>query len=220
MRHKVFIKGKNMFILHEIFSLMINIVITPMAVLQDLTDAIPTEPPLSSVFILVVAFLVSLASTLVSRKMIDIDKLKRLTRETKKYNKLRMEMIKTADSKLKLKYERNADRMRKVQSELTMMNMKPLMIMFLPMILFFIVLSGFFSFSVTDGQFMGGNIPAVIPFALPEYFPFPRFFDLGKNVKNLDGWGNVFIPNYIWWYFGGSLAFGSIFRKVAGLQPD
>ncbi|MFX1504997.1 MAG: hypothetical protein ACFFDC_02680 [Promethearchaeota archaeon] len=60
---------------------------------------------------------------------------------------------------------------------------------------------------------------AVIPFALPEYFPFPRFFDLGK-MADVPGWGHVFIPNYIWWYFGGSLAFGSIFRKVAGLQPD
>jgi uncharacterized membrane protein (DUF106 family) len=211
--------GRNMLILQEIISLMINIVTTPMAVLQDLTDVIPKEPPFSSVFILLVALLVSLTSTLVSRKMIDIDKLKRLTRETKKYNKLRMEMIKTADSKLKLKYERNADRMRKVQSELTMMNMKPLMIMFLPMILFFVVLSGIFRFTVTDGVYVDGAIPAVIPFALPEYFPFPRFFDLGK-MADVPEWGHVFIPNYIWWYFGGSLAFGSIFRKVAGLQPD
>jgi uncharacterized membrane protein (DUF106 family) len=151
--------------------------------------------------------------------MIDIDKLKRLTRETKKYQKLRMEMVKTADSKLKLKYERNADRMRKVQSELTMMNMKPLMIMFLPMILFFVVLSGFFRFTITNGVYVEGNIPAVIPFALPEYFPFPNFFDLGKMAE-VPGWGHVFVPNYIWWYFGGSLAFGSILRKVAGLQPD
>lgn len=219
MRHKALVKGKNMFILQEIFKIVFDIVITPMATLQDITDAIPTQPPFSSVFILIVAFLVSLTSTLVSRKMIDVDKLKRLTRETKKYQKLRMEMIKTADSKLKLKYERNADRMRKVQSELTMMNMKPLMIMFLPMILFFIVLSGFFRFTVTDGVYVQGNIPAVIPFALPESFPFPRLFDLGK-MADVPGWGHVFIPNYIWWYFGGSLAFGSIFRKVAGLQPD
>ncbi|MFW9903401.1 MAG: EMC3/TMCO1 family protein [Candidatus Thorarchaeota archaeon] len=208
-----------MLILQEIMNITINIVTIPMAVLQDLTEFIPTEPPLSSVFILLVAFFVSLASTLVSRKMIDIDKLKRLTRETKKYNKLRMEMMKTADSKLKLKYERNADRMRKVQSELTMMNMKPLMIMFLPMMLFFVVLAGFYSFKVTDGQLISGKIPAVIPFALPEYFPFPNFFALGK-MADVPDWGHVFIPNYIWWYFGGSLAFGSILRKVAGLQPD
>lgn len=208
-----------MLILQDMFNFVIDMIITPMVVLQDLTEAIPAKPPLSSIFILLVAFLVSLVSTLVSRKMIDVDKLKRLTRETKKYQKLRMEMVKTADSKLKLKYERNADRMKKVQSELTMMNMKPLMIMFLPMILFFVVLSGFFSFSISDGVYTGGNIPAVIPFALPEYFPFPRFFDLGK-MADVPGWGHVFVPNYIWWYFGGSLAFGSILRKVAGLQPD
>lgn len=208
-----------MLILQDIFSLMINMIITPMAVFQDLTEAIPTKPPLSSVFILLVAFLVSLASTLVSRKMIDIDKLKRLTRETKKYQKLRMAMVKTADSKLKLKYERNADRMRKVQSELTMMNMKPLMIMFLPMILFFVILSGIFRPVFENDIYISGNIPAVIPFALPEYFPFPNFFALGK-MADVAGWGHVFVPNYVWWYFGGSLASGSILRKVAGLQPD
>ncbi|MFX0118469.1 MAG: EMC3/TMCO1 family protein [Promethearchaeota archaeon] len=209
-----------MHILQKIPQIIMNLIPLPMAILQNITDAIPTEPPLSSIFILIVAFLVSLTSTLVSRKMIDVDKLRRLTRETKKYQKLRMQMLKTADTKLKLKYDRNADRMRKVQSELTMMNLKPLMIMFLPMILFFVVLSGIYNFTVENGVLTEGNIPAVIPFALPEYFPFPRFFDLGKNVKELPGWGNVFIPNYIWWYFGGSLAFGSILRKVAGLQPD
>ncbi|MFX0123308.1 MAG: EMC3/TMCO1 family protein [Candidatus Hodarchaeota archaeon] len=210
-----------MLILQDIFDFMINIIITPMTVLQDITEAIPTTPPLSSIFILVVAFLVSLTSTLVSRKMIDIDKLKRLTRETKKYNKLRMEMIKTADSKLKLKYERNADRMRKVQSELTMMNMKPLMIMFIPMILFFIVLSGFFSFSINTEGIATGNIPAVIPFDPTFGFETILIFPIGKNAI-VPGWGDkqVFVPNYIWWYFGGSLAFGSILRKVAGLQPD
>lgn len=209
-----------MHILQKIPQIIMNLIPLPMAILQNITDAIPTEPPLSSIFILIVAFLVSLTSTLVSRKMIDVDKLRRLSRETKKYQKLRMQMLKTADTKLKLKYDRNADRMRKVQSELTMMNLKPLMIMFLPMILFFVVLSGIYNFTVENGVLTEGNIPAVIPFALPEYFPFPRFFDLGKNVKDLPGWGNVFIPNYIWWYFGGSLAFGSILRKVAGLQPD
>ncbi|MFX1285394.1 MAG: EMC3/TMCO1 family protein [Promethearchaeota archaeon] len=425
-----------MYIFQDILTALFNLVTMPMAVLQDVTDVIPTQPPLSSIFILIVAFFVSLASTLVSRKMIDIDKLRRLTRETKKYNKLRMQMMKTADSKLKLKYERNADRMRKVQSELTMMNLKPLMIMFIPMILFFIVLSGFYSFqtgisyigyaeatdgdSVTtmlinkpsgtlkddlmialvvstigsdnngtsisstpsgwtlehdyihnassgnhvyiywkiagdsepsnyswtwtdncswigqinsfrninttspihikgavqqkteepcvspsvktsqeksmiwlyaiansadvedgnvpsntkkiketkrvdpeisfvietayfvqktagdtearewtdwlnqdvensgqqlalnpayNGKMVSGNIPAIIPFDPTFGLETLWIFQIGKNVE-VQGWGLVFVPNYIWWYFGGSLAFGSILRKVSGLQPD
>jgi len=425
-----------MYILQDIFDGVLNLFTMPMTVLQDITDVIPTQPPLSSIFILIVAFFVSLASTLVSRKMIDVDKLRRLTRETKKYQKLRMQMLKTADSKLKLKYERNADRMRKVQSELTMMNLKPLMIMFLPMIIFFIVLSGFYSFqtgityiayaeatdgdSVTTmlinkppgtikddlmialmvstigsdnngtsisstpsgwtneheyihnaisgqhvyiywkiagdsepsnytwtwtdncswigqintfrnvnttspihikgavqqkteepcvspsvktsqdkcmiwlyaiansadveddnvpsktkmikgteradpensiivetayfvhnsagdteakewtdwlnqdvensgqqyalnpaykGKMVSGNVPAIIPFDPTFGLETLWIFQIGKNAE-LPGWGQVFIPNYIWWYFGGSLAFGSILRKISGLQPD
>lgn len=209
-----------MYILQDVANIIINLSTTPMIIMQNITEAIPTKPPLSSIFILFVAFFVSSVSTLLSRKMIDIDKLRRLTRETKKYQKLRKQMLKTADSKLKLKYERNADRMRKVQSELTMMNLKPIMIMFIPMILFFIVLSGFYGFKVVDGVFVSGNIPAIIPFDPTFGLEKLWILDIGRKNVELEGWGRVFIPNYIWWYFGGSLAFGSILRKISGLQPD
>ncbi len=209
-----------MYILQDVANIIINLSTTPMIILQNLEDAIPSKPPLSSIFILAVAFFVSSMSTLLSRKMIDIDKLRRLTRETKKYQKLRKQMLKTADSKLKLKYERNADRMRKVQSELTMMNLKPMMIMFIPMILFFILLSGFFGFKVDDGVFVSGKIPAIIPFDPTFGLEKLWIFDIGRNIIDYEGLGRVFLPNYIWWYFGGSLAFGSILRKISGLQPD
>ena len=186
---------------------------------QELLDVI-TQPPLSSIIILIIGFIVSLFSTLVSRYMIDIDKLKRLTRETKKYNQLRMQMLKTADSKLKLKYERNADRMRKMQSELTMLNMRPLLITFVPLIIFFAVFSGIFDpkwVSTEAGYVLaeGSPIPAIIPFNLPEQV----LFLIGRNTI-IDGWGSVFVPQYVWWYFGASLVSSSILRKVSGLQPD
>ena len=203
-----------MHFLEDITKNMINLITTPLTVLETFP---PTDPPLSSIFILIVALFVSLASTLVSRKMIDVDKLKRLTRETKEYQKLRMQMLKTADSKMKLKYERNADRMRKVQSELTMMNLKPLLIMFIPMIIFFMLLNAEYSPTFDElGVLIKGKIPAIIPFALPESI---LILPIGDN-QVVEGWGNVFVPRYIWWYFGGSLAFGSILRKLVGLQPD
>ena len=205
-----------------------------MAIEENIIDGIlntivPTSPPLSSLFILGMSFIVSLASSLLSRYMIDIDKLERLTRETKAYNKMRMQMMKTADSKMKLKYERNADRMRKMQSELTMMNMKPLLIMMIPLMAVFAIFSGYFSWKVVtelvDGvnipvlfegsQIIEGSIPAVIPFSLPESLIFP----LGKNGY-VEGWGHVFVPNYVWFYMAGSILFGSFFRKTLGLQPD
>jgi uncharacterized membrane protein (DUF106 family) len=138
--------------------------------------------------------------------MIDIDRLAVLTRETKKHNKLRMQSMKTADTKLKLKYEKNADKMKKMQSELTMMRMKPLLITMLPLMLFFVTFSGFYR---------SGRLPAVIPYSLPTDF----ILHIGNNTY-VEGWGNVFVPDYIWWYFGGSITFGSIFQKLAGLQPD
>jgi uncharacterized membrane protein (DUF106 family) len=167
-------------------------------IISDIISVIaPTQPPFSSLFILGLSFIVSLSSALLSRYMIDVDKLERLTRETKAYNKLRVQMMKTADSKLKLKYERNADRMRKMQSELTMMNMKPLLIMMLPLMIFFAIFSSYYTFTVNDAVnpiVISGHIPAVIPFNLPEQLIFP----LGRNGY-VEGWGNVFVPN---WTFG------------------
>jgi uncharacterized membrane protein (DUF106 family) len=146
--------------------------------------------------------------------MIDIDRLGILTRETKKHNKLRMQMMKTADTKLKLKHEKNAAKMKKMQSELTMMRMKPLLITMLPLMLFFVVFSGFYRPTIIDG-IVTGNLPAVIPYKLPT----DLILHIGDN-SFIEGWGNVFVPDYIWWYFGGSITFGSIFQKLAGLQPD
>ncbi|MHA1329954.1 MAG: EMC3/TMCO1 family protein [Candidatus Hodarchaeales archaeon] len=196
-----------------------DVVIQMLASVQSTTDIIeslvPTSPPWSSIFILVISFIVSLFSTLVSRLMIDIDKLERLTKESKKYNKLKMQMLKTADTKLKLKYEKNADRMKKVQSELSMMKLKPIMITFIPLMVFFVVFSSFFQWQIDAANQITGNIPAVIPFELPEQF----ILAIGKNGY-VEGWGRVFVTQYIWWYFAGSLTFGSILQKLAGLQPD
>ena len=177
------------------------------SVLAVMNSFPPTSPPLSSIFILMVAFFVSLGSTLVSRYMIDVDRLAVLTRETKKYNQIRMQAIRSADTKLKLKVDRLAEKNKKLQSELTMMRMKPIAITFIPLMLVFLAMADIYR----------GNsaIPAVIPFWLPE----DLLFHLGDNTS-VPGWGNVFLPDYIWWYFGGSITFSSIFQKVVGLQPD
>ncbi len=192
-----------MFFLENITIFLVNMINTSLTVLASFP---PEKPPLSSIFILIVSFFVSLGSTLVSRYMIDIDRLAVLTRATKEHNKLKMDMRRTADPKLKIKVDKNEERMRKMQSELTMMRMKPLLITLLPLMFFFVVLSNFYR---------GGALPAVIPFSLPESI----ILKIGDNTF-IEGWGNVFRPDYIWWYFGGSITFGSIFQKLAGLQPD
>ena len=80
--------------------------------------------------------------------------------------------------------------------------------------LFFVIFSGFYRPTILNGD-VTGNLPAVIPYNLPTDF----ILHIGDNTT-VNGWGNVFVPDYIWWYFGGSVTFGSIFQKIAGLQPD
>ena len=201
-----------MFIIQDLTFLLFNLITQGNDIIRAL---IPTTPPFSSIFILIISFFVSLFSTGISKLMIDTEKLARLTRESKKYNKMRMQMMKTTDTKLKLKYERSADRMKKVQSELSTMRLKPLMITFIPLMIFFFVFSSFFQWSIDPNGIITGNIPAIIPFPLPENI----LFAIGKN-GTVEGWGKVFVPQYIWWYFGGSITFGSIMQKLTGLQPD
>jgi uncharacterized membrane protein (DUF106 family) len=179
----------------------------------------PTEPPLSSLFILLLAFVVSLLSSGLARYLTDTDKLRRLTRETKRYQKLRTQMLKTADVKLKKQYEHEADRMRRVQSELSRMQMKPMLIIIVPMLIVFGFFNAYYDpgFTIVSGVWEAhGTLPAVIPFNLPESL---IILPTGRNIVHPE-WGHVFVPFYFMWYMAGSLMFSGIFRRAFGLQPD
>ncbi|MFW9856424.1 MAG: EMC3/TMCO1 family protein [Candidatus Thorarchaeota archaeon] len=179
----------------------------------------PTEPPLSSIFILLISFIVALISAVLARYLTDTDKLRRLTRETKRYQKLRTRMLKTADVKLKKQYEHEADRMRRVQSELSRMQLKPTLILIIPIFVFFAVFNAYYDpgFVEVNGVWEAhGTLPAVIPFNLPESL---IILPTGRNIVHPE-WGRVFVPFYYMWYMAGSLLFSGIFRRAFGLQPE
>ncbi|MFX0117439.1 MAG: hypothetical protein ACFFB3_23025, partial [Candidatus Hodarchaeota archaeon] len=78
------------------------------SIIEEILDFVPSlvrefgpeNPPGSSIFIAIIALALSLSLTLLSRYLIDIDKLARYTRETKAYNKMKMQALRTADKKL------------------------------------------------------------------------------------------------------------------------
>jgi uncharacterized membrane protein (DUF106 family) len=110
----------------------------------------PENPPGSSIFIAIVALGLSLSLTLLSRYLIDIEKLARYTRETKAYNKMKMQAMRTADKKLQLQVDRQSRRAKKMQSELMNMRMRPLMFYFIPLMIIFFSMSSHYSFNRGD----------------------------------------------------------------------
>lgn len=186
---------------------------------QILALIAPKTPPGSAIFIIVVSLGVTIFSVAISRKMIDITKLKRYTREIRDYNSLKMKAMRSQDRRLMKKVDDNKDRFTKIQSELMFMRMKPMMIQMLPLLLVFVIMNAYFSAST--------SLVAVIPFQLPNSL---ILFPIGESILNLSSTspfydltklgGQIYIPNYIGWYFACSLTFGAVIQKLAGLAPD
>lgn len=163
----------------------------------------PSDPPFSSVFIGLVSIGLAFFSTYVIWRFTDVEKLQRYSEIMQEYMQLQKQVLKTADKKLKLKLEREQPRYQRIQSELFSMRMKPLMIMIIPMLLFFVILGGYYN-GVT-------GIAAYVPFDLPERL---LFFQIGKWHSE----ERIFEMSFVWFYFGFSAAFGGIFRKIFRLD--
>ena len=186
---------------------------------QILAFIAPKTPPGSAIFIILVSLGITLFSVALSRKMIDIDKLKRYTREMREYNSLKMKSLRSQDRRLMKKVDDNKERFTKIQSELMFMRMKPMLIQMLPLIIVFIVMNTYFS--------ANSALVAVIPFQLPTSI---ILFIIGEPVSALTSASpftalgqissQIYIPNYVGWYFACSLTFGAVIQKLAGLAPD
>ncbi len=163
----------------------------------------PKYPPFSSVFIGLVSIGLAFFSTYIIWRFTDVEKLQRYSEIMQEYMELRKQLLKTADKKLKMKLEREEPRYQRIQSELMSMRMKPLMIMIIPMMLFFVILGGYYN--GTNG------IAAYVPYYLPEHI---LFFNIGKWHADL----RIFEMSFVWFYFGFSLSFGGILRKIFKLD--
>ena len=117
------------------------------------------------------------------------------------------------------KVDDNKDRYTKMQSDLMFMRMKPMMIQMVPLIIVFIIMNNYFSAT--------SSLVAVIPFNLPSSL---ILFPIGDSIQSLSSTNpfkslvsissQLYIPNYVGWYFACSLTFGAVIQKLAGLAPD
>ena len=136
---------------------------------------VPKSAPGSSIFIVLVAIFTALFSMVISRRFIDLKKLKLYTRKTKEYQKLSRKALRSQEPILKKKVENQKATSTKMQSELMKMRMKPMIFTFLPMILIFFALSSYYG---NTGD-LPDSLVANIPFDLPETV----IFSFGVNCN-------------------------------------
>lgn len=161
----------------------------------------PHTPPGSSIFIIVVATLTTVLSTLISRKFIDVKKLKLYTRKTKEFQKLQRKALRSQDPILKKKVENQKATSQRMQSELMKMRMKPMLFTMIPLLLVFFSLNSYYSNTNANHE----NIVANVPFDLPENIIFQ--FGVNCNYQRQSA-----IPNKI------NKDFGTTFTSITSLS--
>lgn len=150
------------------------------------------------------AVLLNLFNAVVRKKLVDPDKLKRIMRETKSWQKERMSAFRAKDVEKQADLNKKSAYMSKLNQEMMQMNMRPMMITFIPlMLIFYLVLPPLFSYTVAMSPIPLNVIPG-------------NFFELTCSAEKIDGkiCKNV-NEVYFWaWYFLGSITFSGIIMKL------
>jgi uncharacterized membrane protein (DUF106 family) len=167
--------------------------------------------------IMCISISLNLLNAVIKRKMVDQDKLKRLLKETRAWQKERMAAFKSKDQEKTDELNKKSAYMNKMNMEVMQMNMRPMMITFLPLILvFYFVLPPLFSYTVAVSPVSLNIIPG-------------GFFELTCTAakvaeSQLPGHPNIchhVNDMYFWaWYFLSSAAFSGIIMRVTKTTMD
>ncbi len=156
------------------------------------------------------AILLNLFNAAVRKKLVDQEKLQRIMKETRAWQKERMAAFRAKDTEKQAELNKKSAYMSRLNQELMQMNMRPMMITFVPLILiFYFVLPPLFSYTVAISPIPLNVIPG-------------DFFQLTCTAENVDGkiCNNV-NDIYFWaWYFLGSIAFSGIIMKLTKTSMD
>jgi uncharacterized membrane protein (DUF106 family) len=156
------------------------------------------------------AILLNLFNAVVRRKLVDQEKLQRIMRETRAWQKERMAAFRAKDDEKKAELDKKSAYMTKLNQEMMQMNMRPMMITFVPLILiFYLVLPPLFSYTVAVSPIPLNVIPG-------------DFFQLTCTAEKIDGKICQNVNDvYFWaWYFLASIAFSGIIMKLTKTSMD
>ena len=166
----------------------------------------------SAIGITFIAIGLNLFNAIIKRKMVDHDKLRRLLKETKAWQKERMAAFRSKDQEKIDDLNKKSAYMNKMNMEVMQMNMRPMMITFLPLILiFYFVLPPLFSYTV-----------AISP--IPLNFIPGDFFQLTCTAAKVVSQPHIckhVNDLYFWaWYFLSSASFSGIIMRLTKTTMD
>lgn len=156
------------------------------------------------------AILLNLFNAVIRRKLVDQEKLQRIMKETRAWQKERMTAFRAKDPEKQAELAKKSAYMSRLNQELMQMNMRPMMITFVPLILiFYFVLPPLFSYTVAISPVSLNVIPG-------------DFFQLTCTTEKIDGKICHNINDvYFWaWYFLGSIAFSGMIMKLTRTSMD
>src|SRR5574338_1674205 len=121
------------------------------------------------------SLLLNLFNAVVRKKLVDQEKLQRIMKETRSWQKERMAAFRAKDTEKQAELNKKSAYMTKLNQEMMQMNMRPMMITFVPLILiFYLVLPPLFSYTVAVSPIPLNVIPG-------------NFFHLTCTAANIDG---------------------------------
>ena len=166
----------------------------------------------SAIGIVGIAIALNLFNSAIRKKMVDQDKLRRLMKETRVWQKERMTAFRAKDQEKINELSKKSAYMNKMNMELMQMNMRPMMITFIPLILiFYFVLPPLFAYTV-----------AISPISL-NFVP-GDFFQLTCTAEKVISQPNICKNEnevYFWaWYFLSSIAFSGIIMRLTNTTMD
>jgi len=157
--------------------------------------------PGSTYFIILFNVLIAILMSLLTRALVNVDKISRHQKEIKIHNQNKKKAMEIADKKLWQKVQRREDYIKKIQSEMMIQQMKPMLVYFIPItMIFFLMRTAFL------------NIPvAWMPFRFPE------IWIIISNLKYYEG---LTYMGFTGWYFLTSIGLGNYVRRFMGASPS
>ena len=142
----------------------------------------------------------------VRKKMVDQVKLKRIMKETRAWQKERMQAMRAKDQAKTEQLNKKSAYMNKMSMEMMQMNMRPMMITFVPLILiFYLVLPFLFSYTVALSPIPLNVIPG-------DSFQLTCTAEQAADPESVCEQENAL---FLWaWYFLSSIAFSGIIMKL------